>query len=215
MVDGLNTSTYTPSGLIAGEYPRAMRAVLITGAAALLAGTALGRTLTGAAAVGAAVAGNTGNGVLAGVAAGAGAQVGVYRLICVEPAANGGVFTVEDPNGVEIGRANVGVAFNTQIQVTIGDGAVDFIAGDSFTITVSGGTEKFLKSLAAAVDGSQVPVGILAQDTDVTAGDKKDAVYFTGEFNENAVIFGAGHTADSTRWALSQKNIYLRKPVGA
>ncbi|MDB5070171.1 MAG: hypothetical protein JWM87_1282, partial [Candidatus Eremiobacteraeota bacterium] len=35
MVDGLNTSTFTPDEIIAGEFDRATRIVLITGAAAL------------------------------------------------------------------------------------------------------------------------------------------------------------------------------------
>lgn len=215
MVDGLNTSTYTPKELIAGEFPRATRVVLIGGAAALLAGTLMGRTVTGGAATGAAGAGNTGTGTIGSVTAQTGNQVGVYRITCIEPAANGGQFVVEDPNGVEIGHVAVAAAFATEIGFTIADGATDFVAGDFFTVTIAAGTEKFIKSLLAAVDGSQVPCAILAQDTDASGGDVEDAVYLTGEFNQSKLTFGTGHTAANTAHGLSQKNIYLRAPVGA
>lgn len=210
MVDGLNSTTYSPSELIAGEFPRETRLGLITGAAALLAGTLLGRTVTGGAIVSGAKAGNTGNGVLSGVAVAAGHKPGIYTATCIEPGANVGTFRVEDPQGNFVGTAVVAVAFSNQIAFTIGDGATDFVAGDGFTFTVAAGTEKFLPSVAAAVDGSEVPCAVLVDALDVTAGDKQGGIYMTGEFNAAVVVFGAGHTAASTKWDLSQKNIYLK-----
>jgi hypothetical protein len=79
-------------------------------------------------------------------------------------------------------------------------------------ITASG---KYVLSLAAAADGSQNPVAILAEDVDASAGDKKGIVYVSGDFNENAIIYGTGHTADSVRAGLRDLNIYLHKPVSA
>lgn len=87
----------------------------------------------------AADAGNTGNGTvtMAAPATGPGVKLGDYRLVAIEPVAAGGVFSVEDPAGVQIGRATVGVLFDNEIRFTINDGAVDFAAGDAFTVSVT------------------------------------------------------------------------------
>ncbi len=79
-------------------------------------------------------------------------------------------------------------------------------------ITASG---KYVLSLAAAADGSQTPVAILAEDVDATGGDKSGIVYVSGDFNENAITYGTGHTADSVRAGLRDLNIYIHKPVSA
>ena len=71
----------------------------------------------------------------------------------------------------------------------------------------SGG--KLNKSLSAAVDGSQVPMAIAAEDKDASAGDKSILVYLAGGFKEGRLTFGASHTAASTKVALAQKGIYL------
>lgn len=214
MVDGLNSNTFTPAKLVAGEFDRATRDVTITGGAALVAGSVLGRTVAAGAVTAAADAGNTGNGALSGQAAAAGVQIGKYRVVCVEAGANAGTFVVYDPNGVELGDYVVGAAaFSNQITFAIADGATDFIAGDAFTITVAAGAEKFKLSAAAAVDGSQDPCAILIEDCDPSGGDVVASVYLTGEFLKSALTFGAGHTAASTLWGLSQKNIYLRDSV--
>jgi hypothetical protein len=94
---------------------------------------------TPGAAVGAAVAGNAGNGTItAAPAVGAGAKVGVYHAVCIEPAADLGKFLVSDPDGVEVGVATVGAQFATGgLTFTIADGNQDFASGDSFTIAVA------------------------------------------------------------------------------
>jgi len=74
-------------------------------------------------------------------------------------------------------------------------------------------SDKFVLSLAAAGDGSEVPRAILEEPVDATAGDKRAAASRTGEFNEDALIFGTGHTADSTRDALRDLNIHMKKVV--
>lgn len=66
-------------------------------------------------------------------------------------------------------------------------------------VTASG---KYILSLAAANDGSQTPVGVLAIDCDATGGDKDAAVYFSGEFNAAKLTFGTGHTAATVNAAL-------------
>jgi hypothetical protein len=77
-------------------------------------------------------------------------------------------------------------------------------------ITASG---KYVLSLSAAGDGSQVPRRILLHDIDASAADKLAPAAVTGEFNERRVIFGTGHTAASTREALADLSIFLRPSV--
>lgn len=77
-------------------------------------------------------------------------------------------------------------------------------------ITASG---KYKLSVAAAGDGSEVPIAILSKNTDASAGDVVTIIYESGEFNEEALTFGAGHTKDSVRDGLRNLNIYLKSPV--
>lgn len=73
-------------------------------------------------------------------------------------------------------------------------------------ITASG---KYVLSLAAAEDGSQTPVAILADDADATSADVTTVAYISGEFSPGAITFGAGHTAASVKDGLRNLNIYL------
>lgn len=77
------------------------------------------------------------------------------------------------------------------------------------------GDGKYLLSLAAASDGSEDPVAILAQDVDASDADTEAGIYEAGEFNEDALTFGDGHDADSVRDDLRALSIYLRKPISA
>jgi hypothetical protein len=79
-------------------------------------------------------------------------------------------------------------------------------------ITASG---KYTLSASAASDGSEVPDAILAEDADATDADVQAVAYFAGEFNEDALTLGAGHTVAGIRAGLRDKNIYLRKNQGA
>ena len=73
-------------------------------------------------------------------------------------------------------------------------------------VTASG---KYILSLSAAVDGSEVPVGVLAEDTDASAADVSTMAYVRGDFDENEITFGTGHTAASVREDLRAKGIQL------
>jgi len=68
-------------------------------------------------------------------------------------------------------------------------------------------------SASAAADGSQGPAVLLAEDTDATDGDKVTIAYFGGVFDENAITFGAGHSAASVRDALRDVGIKLQPSV--
>ncbi|MBI5135781.1 MAG: head decoration protein [Nitrospirae bacterium] len=74
---------------------------------------------------------------------------------------------------------------------------------------------QYVLSLAAAVDGSQTPVAILVADADASAGALTAGIYVSGEFNDNAVTFGTGHTAASVKDGLRDLGIYLKSPVPA
>lgn len=75
-------------------------------------------------------------------------------------------------------------------------------------ITANG---KFKLSASASTDGSQTPDAVLAEKANAADNDVQAVVYFSGEFNENALVLGAGHTLDSVRIALRAKNVYLRR----
>lgn len=209
-----SSTPYSPDKLIAGEFRLHHEKVTQLAGENNLRGTVVGKISVGAA-VAAADAGNTGNGAFGAVTTGADSKAGLYKVICIEPAVNGGVFEVEDPDGVNLGRAVVGAAHASSIGFTISDGAVDFVAGDSFTVTVAAGTGKYKKSVAAAVDGSQRPIAILAEDCDATAADAEALIYTTGDFNDAALILGAGHTLATIREALRTRAIHLIDVQGA
>lgn len=79
-------------------------------------------------------------------------------------------------------------------------------------VTASG---KFIESLSAAGDGSETPDAILLEDCDASAADKVAPVAFTGEFNQDALTIGTGHTAASIKQGLRDKGIFLKTTVDA
>lgn len=212
---GFTQESMTPDRLVAGVLSLVTKGIALITGQNLTRGTLLGKITK---ALGAVVAGggNTGNGTVTGVTLGAKALLGNYTLKCIAAAANGGAFRVEAPDGTALPDASVGAAYaNAQINFTINDGGTDFAVNDIFTVPVNDGSGKFNKSLAAAVDGSQDPVAVLAKDTDATAADVETVAYETGEFNDNAVTFGTGHTAASVVEGLKKRGIHLKSPVKA
>lgn len=75
---------------------------------------------------------------------------------------------------------------------------------------------KLTRSAAAATDGSQTPKAILAADVDASAADVVAPAYYTGEFADLMMTFGAGHTQATVdaAFAASGQPIFIRK-VGA
>jgi hypothetical protein len=72
---------------------------------------------------------------------------------------------------------------------------------------------KYTLSLSASSDGSQTPATILGEDTDASGGDKVTIAHFGGVYDENALTFGTGHTAASTREALRDVGIKLQPSI--
>jgi len=190
------------------QYSRDIVTILAGSGAerALLTGMVLGKILKGTAA-GAAVAGNAGNGTItAAPTVGAAAKPGVYRVTCIEPAADGGKFTVEDPDGILIGIATVGTEFTTHLTFMISDGAVDFAAGDAFTITVAAGSGKVKQIDFAAADGSNQACGLLLFDTTAPDGTDRSgvAVVRNAIVSDNGITWPAGATSNQKAAAAAQ-----------
>ena len=86
------------------------------------------------------------------------------------------------------------------------------MVGDTFTLPVAAGSGKYKLSLAAAVDGSQTPVAVLGEDCDASAADKKAIAYFSGQYNDNKITLGTGHSVASVKDDLDARSIYLETP---
>lgn len=182
-------------------------------------GAVLGKISGGAASAAAKSGGNTGTGTLtmdASTPVLAGAKPGVYQVRFNAAATNNGTFRVTDPDGFVIGdvvmAAGAG-AFANDIKFAIADGATDFIVGDGFDVTVAAGSGKYKLAAAAATDGSAVPAVILAEDTDASGGDKVTVAYFGAVVDENALTYGAGHTAATCREPLRDVGIQLQSSI--
>jgi hypothetical protein len=164
------TETVHAGAFVVSEAPgnRSREKVTIALSQTLVAGQVIGATavIAGVTSSSAADASNTsGSGAMTldvTTPVAAGAKNGVYRVVCIEPASNGGTFIVYDPDGVELGTVAVGATFNNQIKFVIAD-ATDFVAGDAFSVTV--GIEQDDKNYKAfdttATDGAQRAAGIL------------------------------------------------------
>jgi len=172
----------------------------------LAAGTVLGKITKGGA-TGAAVAGNTGDGTItAAPAVAAGAKAGVYRAVCIEPAANVGKFLVTDPDGINLGVATVAVEFvGGGLTFTIADGGTDFVSGDSFTTTVAAGSDKYVTYNQDGVDGSELAAGILYDNVNATAADVEAVVYVRDcEVNGSELTWPADIDAGEKTAAIAQ-----------
>jgi hypothetical protein len=216
------------AGVVAGHFENPIRlpgkeiifapATLLTGTA-YKAGSVLGRIINSAATAAAKSGGNTGNGTFVIDATNPsriGAKVGVYQLRVVDvPAAHGSVWKLTDPEGYVVDVPVVAGSGGTytvdsDIKGVITDGGTDFIVGDGFDITVPAGSNKLKLAAAAAQDGSAEPFAILLEDVDATSADKNCPVAVEGAFNEEALVFGVGHTADTVRYPLRKLGIHIR-----
>lgn len=217
------------AGVIAGRFNNGIvlpgkdivfaPATLLTGTA-YKAGSVLGRVTNGAAT---AAAKSGGNGSADGTfvidatnPSRIGAKAGVYQLRVIDvPATHKTVWKLVDPDGIVIDNPVITGSGGTytidnDIKGVITDGATDFAVGDGFDITVPAGSNKLKLAAAAAQDGSADPFAILLEDVDATSADKNCPVAVEGVFNEEALVFGAGHTADTVRYNLRKLGIHIK-----
>jgi hypothetical protein len=171
-----------------GTYCREVVTIL-SGAGVLAIGTPLGKVGAAAATAAAKSGGNTGNGtfVIDGTTPTlAGAKVGVYTLRCITAVTNGGVFRLEDPDGVVLGDFTIpagpgnSVTISERIKGVLTDGSTDFVAGDGFDITVAVGSGKYVGVNPAGNDGRQIADALLLQVVDATSADKQAVVLVRG-----------------------------------
>lgn len=167
--------------------------ILLSGAGDCEAGLVLGlvgHALTGAAA---AQGTNTGNYTFSAIAVGAGAVAGVY-VVSFADATN---FTVENPDGEQIGHGDTGVAFAAEgLAFTITAGATPAQPGDTSKITVAEGSGKYVPYDPAAVNGAEVAAAILFGGRDASDADKAAVGHVRGPMRVNAgeLVWGAGVT---------------------
>lgn len=220
------TEAYIPDRLVAGRSQLVSELRTLLMGQNLARGSVLGRITLGAVTSAVKASGaNTGNGVLTVDVATPllpNALAGLYTVRCIAAAANAGTFRVTTPTGhvlgdlVLPGGAGGSATFSNRLKFAIADGTTDFIIGDGFDVTVAAGSGKAVLSLAAAVDGSQVPESILVDAYDATAGDLGNCGAFVqGEFDETVIVLGAGHTLASVRGALRDQGIFLKTPIPA
>ena len=161
--------------------------------------------------------GNTGDGEAtpADPALGAKAEAGIYRLACITAGA-AGTFEVLSPKGYVLPDLTVGTAYaGGHLNLTVADGATDFVVGDTFAIEVAGDS-KVTGLDPAAVDGTAEAIGIVAFD--VTAPDGADtevtAILRDAVLADRAIVWPAGITEVQKNAAIADleaRGILVRK----
>lgn len=146
-----------------------------------------------------AVAGNTGDGTatMSDPAVNSKAKNGTYRAT----ASSDTSFAVEDPNGVNIGNATVGTAFNKEIKFTIAAGGTPFAAGDVIEIVVGVETPGGYHAVAydpEGDDGSEVAKAIAIYPTTTAAGEIAEiaAIFRDAEVNGKRLAWPEGISAE-------------------
>ena len=129
-------------------------------------------------------------------------QSGAYRVQCTAAVTNGGVFSIEAPDGSILesltltpGSTTTTAYASEQINFSITD-ATDFIVGDYFYVVVFGGSDKVVAWDPAGVDGRGDPYGILFDAVDASAADAGGvAIVRDAEVNADELQWGATVTA--------------------
>jgi len=112
---------------------------------------------------------NTGNGAMGAITVSNTAKPGDYSLKIIKAAANAGDFQVKDPDGLVVGNGTVASAFSGGgLAFTLADGETDFVLGDSFTITVAGGSGYYAQHNTSGTDGRDKAAGILFEAVDAS-----------------------------------------------
>jgi len=116
----------------------------------------LANALTGAYARGGS---DTGTGTMGAITAAAGAKTGVYTGTVLSGAAT---FSFFDPNGDSLGNGTIGSAYSGGgLGFTLSNSGTNFIAGDTFTVTVNESTGAMLVGTLAGIDNGQTFVKLL------------------------------------------------------
>lgn len=207
---GIQAQVFIPDQLIADARNLVSQPIILA-AGTLKRGTVLGQQ-TAQPITAAATVGNTGNGTIGALSVGATPVTGGYSLV----ATSATVFAVTDPEGTALGNATVGTPFvNAEINFTLTVGGTAFVAGDSFTVTVSDAVGTYIECVKTASDGSQNPVAILADFADASAGPVSAGAYVAGEFNINALTYDASWVPATLVTALRPYGLFAKSSVSA
>ena len=209
---GIYAETYVPDQLIAGNLKVVSQSITLA-AGTLQRGAVLGQQ-SGAPTSTSAL--TTGNGTIGSISNGPSVQSGSYFLRATS-ATN---WNVTGPDGFAMPSATTGSAYvGPDINFTITAGGTAFAAGDEFVINVPSGN--YVNCVKTASDGSQVPVGILADYADASGGAVITGIYVMGEFNVNAIVPDASWGANASVWGpalssmLRNTGIFLKTVVSA
>jgi hypothetical protein len=171
------------------------------GADTFVKGTILARRAVALSVVASAVTG-TGNGTVSAATVVEGPTVplaGAYVLTVVTAAANGGTWKLVDPNGalitdglvMTVGAGAATVFEAGGLRFTITDGATDFAAGDTATLTVTA-DGKLVPFAPGGGGGTQIPCAVLTYDvTKAGAGDAAIRALVKGVVNKTRLIIDA------------------------
>jgi len=163
-------------------------------------GSVIGKVTAGSVpTTGTAGVGNTGDGTCTAVTGGVDVKVGTYTLTCIQAVLNGGVFTVQDPDGYALPNIVVGTAYtNNQINLIINDGGADFGVNDTFTIVVAAGGLQVRPINFSGVDGTEHAYGIMTDAVDASAPSEYSRAFTSGgtyEITPGDTILGATSSA--------------------
>lgn len=98
-------------------------------------------------------------------------------------------------------------------EVVIAEGSGVVVRGTALGKVTASGLYVPVDSIAE--DGSDEVVAILAETVDATDGDVATAGYFTGEFNQNALVFGGTDTFEAHKDAARARGIFFKDTVKA
>ena len=184
---------------------RMSRKTVTVGAGNLVSGTVMGQITLGAATATAFTNNASGTGACGTVTVGAGAKVGTYKFVILDPVSGAGAFSVEDPDGIIIGTGKVATAFSGGgLGFTIADGTPDFIAGEGFNIAVAAGTGSYIALDKDATDGSAVAAGILVEDVDASSAAKEGVIIYCDARIDTRNLTWADATAGTKTAALAK-----------
>ena len=205
LVEGMHAGEFIVSEANTGGtgVSRSRDAIKVANGQNLVAGAIIAILLAGTASASAG-AGNTGDGVMGAITVSGSAQAGDYTLTIIETEAAAGSFTVEAPDGTALATGDVGAAYSDGgLAFTLADGATDFIAGDTFTITVTVTGETYAEYNPAGTNGSENVAGILFDAVDASTAEADGvALVRDCEFHADEVTWKTGMTvgeiADAT-----------------
>lgn len=189
--------------------------VQFAGADTYVHGTILARKKVATAITPSAVTG-TGNGTCTAASVVTGPivpLVGDYVLTCIEAITNGGVFKLEDPNGMMVagnllltaGAGGASVFEVGGLTFTINDGSTDFAVGDTFTLPVVADGD-LVAFATDGVGGAQEPLKILLDEIVVTgAADKPARPMAAGVFKYEYLVIDADGDNSNVTAEIKQK----------